>query len=236
MPKRVMGRDARRNLRPQGTQGDAGASLRRWRVWFDDKEGDPLGKKPEQGSNEGGPDLTGLPEWVRQMLEKTQGDLKAANHESAQRRLEIDTLSKQVQALTAGQKKQLEEDGKFKELADQYAAEIAMLKPHQERAEALDKTIRESNARRMNEVPETMRGLVPVDYAPEKLAAWLDLNWANLTQKRAPDLDAGVGGGSGRKTLPQLTDTERRIARMSGMTDEQYAEYRAKGQPSTEEI
>lgn len=218
---------------------DAGASLLRRRVWF--AEGDPPeGNKPEPDDTATGgmpgQDWSSLPEWARQMFEDTQRNLKAANNESAQRRIEIDNLTKQINALTTGQKKKLEEDGKFKELADQYAAEIAVIRPYQERAEALDKMIRESNAKRIEQIPETMRSLVLTDLAPEKLASWLDTNWATLTAKRAPDLDAGVGGGSGRKTLPQLTETERKIARMSGMTDEQYAEYKAKGQPSTEEL
>jgi len=196
----------------------------------------PSTPEPDQNGKGGThePDWSSLPTWAQQEFQMLRNQLSTVNNESAGRRIEIDNLMKQVNALAQGQKKQLEEDGNFRKLSEQQAAEIAMLKPHQERAEALDKMIRESNTRRIEQVPENMRGMVPDDYAPEKLASWLDRNWANLTQKRAPDLDAGVGGGSGgRKTLPNLSDYEKKIARMSGMTDEQYVEFREKGQQTT---
>lgn len=152
------------------------------------------------------------------------------------RKNELKKLTDDIDALKRGQQKQLEEQGQFKVVAEQRAQEIAELTAHKARAEALEKMIRESNAERVKKVPETMRELVPVDYSPETLAAWLDKNWERLTKAPAPNIDAGAGGGSGNggSTLPKLTDQERELARYFGMKDEEYATLKAaKGQPMT---
>jgi 2-iminoacetate synthase ThiH len=90
--------------------------------------------------------------------------------------------------------------------------------PYQERATTLEKIISESNARRIGQIPEVMRTLVP-SLPPEQQAAWLDQNWSLLTQRQAPNLDAGAGG-SGRTVT--LTDEQRQTAKRAGMTEEQF--------------
>lgn len=104
----------------------------------------------------------------------------------------------------------LEEQGKWKELAETRAQQLAELEPYKAQAEAYDKMIRDGNARRIERVPETERGLIPTDYSPEKLAAWLDNNWDRLTRKPAPALDAGARGGTGDAI--NVTDADRRQA------------------------
>lgn len=142
------------------------------------------------------------------------------------------TLAQQVQAIQDAQKKKLEEDGNFAELAKQRAAEIAALKPVADRAAALEAIIRESNEARVKALPEAVRGLAPVDYAPEKLQTWLNANEALLKKPPAANYDAGAGaGGGGHDTAAsKLTEEQRQIARRSGLTDEQYATAMQKAQ------
>lgn len=116
--------------------------------------------------------------------------------------------------LTAAQRKQLEEDGKFRTIAEQQAVDLARLKPIEERATALEKIIRDSNEARIKNVPDQYKNMIPLEYAPEKLQAWLNANEALLVKPPAPNYDAGAGGsGSGNKpNEPKVTDEDRRQA------------------------
>lgn len=155
-----------------------------------------------------------LPEWAQKLIRETRA-------EAAERRV-------QLQQLSAAQQQKLIEEGNFKALAEQRAAELAALTPIKERAETLEKMIRESNSSRIATVREDMRALIPVDYPPERLAGWLDANMTRLTTPNAPNIDAGAGAGNGGKTLPSLTPQEVEIARLAGMKPEQYAQQKAK--------
>jgi hypothetical protein len=80
--------------------------------------------------------------------------------------------------------------------------------------------IRESNERRIEEIPEGMRPLIPTDYAPEKLQTWLNENQSLLTKPTAPDSNAGAGRGGGRSTQSNIDpDLERRM-RQFGLSAE----------------
>lgn len=150
-----------------------------------------------------------LPEWAQKVI-------REARQEAADRRVAL----KQV---TDAQQQRLIDEGNFKALAEQRAAELAVLTPMKERAEALEKMIRESNSSRINTVREDMRALIPVDYPPEKLASWLDANLTRLTTPPAPNIDAGAGAGNGGKSLPSLSEEQKAMARAMGITPEAYA-------------
>ena len=97
------------------------------------------------------------------------------------------------------------------------------LAPYRERADALESMIRDSNKSRIESIPEDMQPLVPTDYAPEKLASWLDANLSRLTKPIAPKLD---GGASGSGSAISLTDEEKQVARDTGVSFEDYAKYK----------
>lgn len=174
-------------------------------------------------------DVNALPEWAKQKLTALETKLSDVNSESAGRRHRLNELETQVKQLTEAQQKRLAEQGNFEELARQRAAEAEALKPFEERAKALEGVIRASNDARIAQVREDLRALVPADYAPEKLATWLDANWSRLTVKAAPDLDAGAGTAKGRAI--KLTDAEREQAKLFGMTEDQYAAAKQKLTP-----
>jgi len=171
-------------------------------------------------------DLSGLPEWAQKRFADLEARLTDVNKESAGRRHRLNELETAMKSLSESQQKRLAEQGNYEELARQRAAEVEILKPYEERAKTLEGIIRASNDARIGQVREDLRALVPGDYAPEKLATWLDANWQRLTAKIAPDLDAGAGA-AGRKAA-SLSDEERTAARRFGMTDEQYLAAKAK--------
>lgn len=138
-------------------------------------------------------------------------------------------LSDRLRAIESAQQKRLEEQGNYAEIAKQRAAEVESLKPAAERAVALEAIIRESNEEAIKRVPESMRSMIPTDYAPEKLQRWLAMNTALLTKTPPPDFGAGAGTSGGSKATP-LTDEQRQMAKRFGMTEEQYAKQLAKGQ------
>lgn len=186
----------------------------------------PQNGRDAQNSNGGEPNSDNMPT----TLEDALGELKTlrerlseVNSESAQRRHQLKTMQEQIEALRGAQHKQLEESGNYQALYQQTNEKLAALAPKAERAEQLDALIRESNERRVAQVREDLRPLIPADYTPEKLAAWLDSNISRLTAPAAPDLDAGVRGSS---VKPQLSEAERAIARRFGMTDEAYLKYK----------
>jgi phage I-like protein len=117
----------------------------------------------------------------------------------------------------------LAEEGRWKELAAQREAELGQLVPYRERAETLEGLIRASNEKRVKEIREDMRAMVPTEYPPEKLAEWLDANLRLLTTKPAPSIDAGAGGSG--KAAVTLTPEQKEIARRMGVTEEQYIKH-----------
>lgn len=143
--------------------------------------------------------------------------IKQLRAEAADRRKQLATFQSEAQKR---EQERLIAEGKWKELADARAAELAQLQPYQTRATELEAIIKAQNEARVKQIPEELRSAVP-DYAPERLSSWLDANFAKLVRPVAPNLDAGAGVGGVHGT--QLTDDQRAIARRMGMTDEQYA-------------
>lgn len=156
-----------------------------------------------------------LPTWAQSLV-------KELRDEAASRRL---ALKKQEEESAKATQARLAEEGKWKELAEARAAEAAKLQPYQERAATLEKMISDSNARRIAQIPEALRSLVP-DGSAEQVAAYLDKNWTLLQRKPAPDLNAGEGsGGSGQQPL---TEEEKQMAARFGLTPEKFAAQKAK--------
>lgn len=129
------------------------------------------------------------------------------------------SLSQRMAEIEQGRQKQLEEQGNYKSLAEERAAQLAQLQPYQERATALEKIIRESNEARLRGIPENMRALVPTEYAPEKLQAWLNANEKLLTNPAPPQFGAGAGSAT-PQGQPQLTSEEMEMAKRFGLSEE----------------
>lgn len=188
--------------------------LRQRRAWFDDEQADtsspPAGQVPPQDDDRF--DFDQLPP-------QAQAYIKSLRAEAAEHRTR---LKKEQEQAREREQQRLAEQGNWKAIAEQKAEEAARLKAYEERATQLEAMIRTSNEGRIQQIPETMRKVVPVEYPPEKLAAWLDSNLTLLTRPPAPNLDAGIGSGANGKSI-QLTVEQKAAAKRAGMTEAQFA-------------
>ncbi|MCP4933351.1 MAG: hypothetical protein GY927_03895 [bacterium] len=106
----------------------------------------------------------------------------------------IAAQEKADKATAAAQQKALEEQNEFKTLYEQAQATINELKPVQVKYDAYLNTATESNAKRIESLPEHLKAIVPDYDDPLKLASWLDSS-ASLLQEakpKAPNLNAGA--------------------------------------------
>lgn len=205
-----------KNARAARRAGSGGeSSLAKRRAWFD-----------EQGAGE--PAAPAGSKYNPATVEDARKIIDALEKRIGERETTIDELKKasaslsdQVHAIQEANKKRLEAEGNFAELKTALQAEIETLRPTAERARALEAIIRESNEARINRVPETMRALIPAEYPPERLQAWLNANENLLTKPPAPAFDAGAGAGNGTLAASKLTPEMRTMARKLGVTDDE---------------
>ncbi len=147
-----------------------------------------------------------------------------------ERESEANRYKSERDTLTVAQRKQFEEQGNYKALHEQSAAELATLKPFKERAEALDKIIRASNEERVKTIPDSKKNLVKplMDVLPpEKLQEYLNANPDLFVKEPAPNYDAGAGGSGGSRGEPKLTAEEQEMAAKMGMKPEDYIKAKA---------
>lgn len=170
----------------------------------------PSNSPIDERQNEGG-SIDDLPSWAQDLIKTTRAE--AAKYRVAKREAEEQARQREQARLA--------EEGKWKELAEQRSQSLAELEPYKEYAQTTEAFIREMNQRRLEQIPESFRGLVPEDYEPVKLAKWLETNWHALQNRPAPSTDAGAGAVGGGKTV-QLTPEQKQVARAMGMTEEQF--------------
>jgi len=135
---------------------------------------------------------------------------------------QVSEFAERMSAIEQAQKTRLEEQGNYQELARKYQADLEAVRPVAERAQALEAIIRDSNEARVQRIPEQQRGLIPVDYPPERLQAWLNANEALLVRPPAPDYNAGAGANGESVPSKTLSDAERRMAKLIGVTDAEF--------------
>lgn len=158
-------------------------------------------------------DLTTLPPWAQTLV-------KELNRENMTRRkAEADRSAAQ----RIKDQKALGEQGEYKKLSQTLEAELLELRPIRERYEKRIADDEIENTDIIGKIPEQFHSVIPIDYAPDKLAQWLRVNASKLTQPAAPDIDAGAGGGSSRAKPITLDTQQKEYAKMSNMTEEEYA-------------
>jgi len=160
-----------------------------------------------------------LPEWAQTIIRETRS-------EAAARRKSLEALEAQ---LKSAEDARLAEQQEWKALAEKRAAELAELAPLaasvKEMQEALNATVKA----RIDRLPEDVRDLVPDFGDARKTLDWLNTNEHKLMRPLAPAMDAGVRGDSGA-AVPALTDMEIKLARIAGLTPEQWAAQRKAGE------
>lgn len=153
--------------------------------------------KPQAGATSGndpspvdGADETPKTELSPEELRKALADARkeAAAHRRKLRDFEA--------AQQTAEEKRLAEQGEFKTLAEKRAAEAAQARLEAEGLTPYKKAFEAMLEARIKAIPDTHKSLIPKGMSPIQLSEWLDTNWALLTQRAAPNLDGGAGGGA----------------------------------------
>lgn len=170
---------------------------------------------PEEQSNQGSKYNPADLDEAKRIIEALEKRVNERDDTIKTLRGDLDGYGQRLQAIEDDRKKKLEEEGNWKELAQKRASEVEALKLSAERAAALEGVIRAANEAAIARIPEGRRGLIPVDYAPEKLQTWLAANSAALINQPPPDFNAGEGGEG--KTVTKLSEAERQAASLFGV-------------------
>ncbi len=113
--------------------------------------------------------------------------------------------------LSDAEKKRLEAQGQWEQIAKSAAQEADTLKPYKGRAETYEALIQQSNEALIQRIPEDMRDIVPLKLPPHELFGWLTANVDRLNKRPAPDIDAGAGSGGGASAV-KVTDADNSAA------------------------
>ena len=227
----VSGRTPRRQRTIRISDSLAGISLRQVRKWYSDDAGGGSGDDtpPDDGK---GADAPPPPpeegEEVRQLntrIKELEDQKRRLTGEAALRRKE-----KELALAETGNWERLAKERETENLRLQ--AEVDALMPHKERVDALIAETEARNERRIAQIPDVNRTLVPDFATPEQTSAFLDTNWNLLTASTAPNIDAGAGGGGGggkrpATSDPTLTDEDREIAAKMGIVEKEFAATKA---------
>ncbi len=174
-----------------------------------------------QGGSNGKTPIESLPQDVQEYIKSLRSEAEKTRKDAKQ----------QLDEIRSGQQKQLEEQGNYKKLAEDRAAELAALKPFKDRTEALENVIRASNEARIKTIPDMNKNLVQplIDVLPpERLQDYLNANPNLFVKPDAPNYDAGAGANGGSSGTSKLTAEETEIAKRMGMSPEDYAKAKAK--------
>jgi hypothetical protein len=221
-------------IRTARRSGATTINLAKRRTWYG--EGDGAGEQQgQQGEGEGSVPTT-IEGWQK-LAEAREKRLKERDEAIKQLKTQFGSVNERLTAKEQAEQKRLLEQGNFQELAQQRLVEVESLKPIAERAAALEKIIRSSNEERIKTIPDSKKNLVQplIDVLPpEKLQEYLNANPDLFVKTPAPDFDAGAGaGGSGSGgQAVRLTEDQKQMAKLAGMTEKEYADYLGKkGQP-----
>jgi len=127
------------------------------------------------------------------------------------------------------EEERLAQQQEWQKLAEQRAQEVEALRPYQEKYTAVLESLKASNERKLEAIPDGMKTLVPPIDNPATLGQWLDANWQILTGKpSAPSLNGGAGQTQHRTSSVALTDAELQMAAKMGISAEDYAAAKTK--------
>ena len=138
-------------------------------------------------------------------------------------------LEARLAALETEQKAQLEaqlaEQGKYKELAEQRAKQLAEAQSKADKLEAYEATLQKLLDAEVEAIPEDKRGMIPAPLSTEQKLDWIAQNKAHLVKQAPPSIGAGIRGGSQEKSV-EISQEEAATAKKFGMTAEEYAKYK----------
>ena len=165
---------------------------------------------------------------ARKIFEETNaGLLSALKKERDANKAAADRLAAIEKENQERLEKQLQEQGKYKELAEERAKALAEMQPKADQLEAAQATLKAVLDAQIENIPEAKRSLVPSKLSTEDQLEWIAKNAGQLS--KSPSIDQGSGRQGGTQdALVELTPEEREYALKMGVKPEDYAKSKKK--------
>lgn len=118
--------------------------------------------------------------------------------------------------------KQLQEQGKYKELAEQRAQEVANLQPKAKLVDEYEETLKSVLAAEVATLPEEYQDVVPEGLSTKSKIDWLAKNKSKFMKAEPFDIGAGKRGVQKSDKSEQLTAEELEYCKSFGVSPEDY--------------
>jgi len=168
--------------------------------------------------------LDALSPEAKKIFEETNAGLlsalkkeRDANKAAAER---LATIEKENQAQL---EKQLVEQGKYKELAEERARALAELQPKADKLDSAEATLQLVLDGQILQIPEDKRKLIPDYGTVEDRLNYIAANGDLLRKAEAFDIGASSRGGKSDKKSVVLTDEQKQMAKKLNISNEDYA-------------
>lgn len=120
--------------------------------------------------------------------------------------------------------KQLAEQGKWKEIAEQRANELAGMKPKADLVDEYETVLKEQLAAEIETLPDDFKDVIPDGLSTKDQLRWLAKNKSKFLKAEPFDIGAGKTGVKPTKKV-ELTPEQKEMARQYGVSEEDYAKY-----------
>ena len=168
--------------------------------------------------------LDALSPEAKKIFEETNaGLLSALKKEREANKAAADRLATIEKENQAQLEKQLVEQGKYKELAEERARALAELQPKADKLDSAEATLQLVLDGQILQIPEDKRKLIPDYGTVEDRLNYIAANGDLLRKAEAFDIGASSRGGKSDKKSVVLTDEQKQMAKKLDISNEDYA-------------
>ena len=168
--------------------------------------------------------LDALSPEAKKIFEETNaGLLSALKKEREANKAAADRLATIEKENQTQLEKQLVEQGKYKELAEERARALAELQPKADKLDSAEATLQLVLDGQILQIPEDKRKLIPDYGTVEDRLNYIAANGDLLRKAEAFDYGASSRGGKSDKKSVVLTDEQKQMAKKLDISNEDYA-------------
>jgi hypothetical protein len=168
--------------------------------------------------------LDALSPEAKKIFEETNaGLLSALKKEREANKAAADRLATIEKENQTQLEKQLVEQGKYKELAEERARALAELQPKADKLDSAEATLQLVLDGQILQIPEDKRKLIPDYGTVEDRLNYIAANGDLLRKAEAFDIGASSRGGKSDKKSVVLTDEQKQMAKKLDISNEDYA-------------
>ena len=168
--------------------------------------------------------LDALSPEAKKIFEETNaGLLSALKKEREANKAAADRLATIEKENQTQLEKQLVEQGKYKELAEERARALAELQPKADKLDSAEATLQLVLDGQILQIPEDKRKLIPEYGTVEDRLNYIAANGDLLRKAEAFDYGASSRGGKSDKKSVVLTDEQKQMAKKLDISNEDYA-------------